>query len=152
MITKFKIFEIKREKVDSAKFYREKSENLEDTILFINEDRLITNEWKESITNALTTLPNEYKEKVYSSRLIYNVDVPKELNGVAISKGDKVLSNVGISDVGKYWDSSDLPFLNKHFEKYNLKLDYVHEYHYVSIHTGEGLAKYYYKIANKYNM
>ncbi len=152
MITEFKLFEIKTQNYNGETYIHsnEYSENLNDVILFINEDNSITNEWKNAVINAINTLPNEYKEKVYASRIIYHLDYDD--NDTIIKKGDKLLNNVGISDVGKYWNNSDLPFLVEHLIKYNLDLNYSHTYHYIIIKSGKNLNKYYNTIMKKYNL
>jgi len=154
MITNFKIYEYRSEYPGNLtdKYHIDYSETFKDNILFIKEDSLITDDWKKAVIDAITSLPIEYKEKVYSSRLVWDKDVDFQEPNENRKAGDKILSHVGISNVGMYWEHSDLPFLHEHFEKYNLIIKYVHEYHYITIQSGEGLIKYYHNIADKYNL
>lgn len=144
--------EYKSSKSKDAIFHEEESENIDDVILFINDDYRITDEWKTAVISALTDLPNKYKKNVYSSRIVWEKDANFKDEKERRKKGDKDLSYVCIRNVGVSWDNNDIPFLHEHFEKYGLDFDYVYTYKYISIKSGENLEKYYTNTTSKFNL
>jgi len=135
---------------ESNKFDLVDSKNFHDVIKFVLEDDSLTNEYKSAIIGAITELPEKYRKKVYASRIIYHEDIDSKKHPV--KAGDKNLCHIGISDVGKYWEHSDLPELQEHLKLYGLDIRYSHEYHYVLLEPSEGLDKYLLDVAKRYNL
>lgn len=141
--------EYKSSKSKGAIFHEEESENFEDVILFIKEDYRITDEWKTAVISALINLPDEFKNRVYSSRIVWEEDANFKDEKERRKKGDRDLSKIGISNV-KVWEG-ELDFLNKHLKKYNLDITYSHIYRYIIINSNK-IEKYYTNTTNKYNL
>lgn len=135
---------------EGKSFELEQSKNFRDVIKFILEDDSLTNDYRSAVISSLTELPEKYRTNVYANRIVYLEDVDSRMEPA--KAGEKKLTIIGIFDVGKYWDSSDLPGLTEHFKPYNLEINYCHEYRYVTLIAGEGLDKYIDVVAKKYNL
>lgn len=131
-------------------FDQEDSKSPEDVIKYIEEDNSLTDEFKEAILGFINDLPEKYYNKLYANRHIWKKDYKEGRH--SFKAGEKTLSHVGISEVGTYWDYSDLPILREYCEKWGLDYDYCGEYKYIIIKKGKDMVRYVIDIGKEYNL
>ena len=145
-----KLFEQYIKYFEGKSFEVEHSKNFRDVIKYILEDDSLTTDYRNVVISSITELPDKYRTKVYADRVVYLKDIDSRVEPA--KAGEKKLGTLGISDVGKYWEHSDLPELIEYFKPYNLNIEYCHEYRYVILLAGDGLDKRLEDVANKYNL
>ncbi|MCK9543457.1 MAG: hypothetical protein M0R03_15660 [Novosphingobium sp.] len=82
----------------------------------------------------LKALPEEYHKKIYARALRYDLSAGEIYKDITHRQpGKTYLSHIAMNDVGSYWGRSDMPLLNELAEKYGIQIEYVHDYHYVTV-------------------